>query len=162
VWTGGKVCLGPTTGWGLEFLVTFGLACGIYLGGGSAWGARVSGGAVGVRAHPHWRQWHELHALVRDGVGFAKGRKGAREEKLYVDTTGGEQSPKGKGSKKEKKAKRTKGSGRRGATQESAGEASAAAAAVGLPAVAAAAAATAAPATSVASGGGGRWVHVPT
>lgn len=168
VWTGGRECLGPTPlWWGDRLIAVFAMMAGIYIGVGTVWGARVSGvsGRAAVRAHPHWRQWEEVAALVEDGVAFARGRRragggvgGEQRERLYVEAPGGDVSPRGsKQGKKEKKAKRAKGDGGNEAKKERSSSASP------RPAAAEAApAAPAAPATSVASGGGGRWVHIPT
>ena len=58
--------------WGLSFLVWAGLCCALYVGGGSVFGARASGRAPNLRAHPHHTQWVDVAGLVSDGVAFAR------------------------------------------------------------------------------------------
>jgi hypothetical protein len=63
-------------GLGAQFcMALFGVAS-MYLVGGIAYGVRVQGKPCALpAAHPHAEQWRELHALVMDGVAFARGRR---------------------------------------------------------------------------------------
>jgi hypothetical protein len=58
--------------WGFSFLVSSGLCVALYVGGGSVFGARTSGRAPGLRAHPHHSNWIDAAGLVSDGVAFAR------------------------------------------------------------------------------------------
>lgn len=58
--------------WGITFLVWMGLCCAVYFGGGSVFAARTSGGALNLRAHPHYSHWIDLVGLVSDGVAWSR------------------------------------------------------------------------------------------
>lgn len=178
-WSGGQTCLGPAPSrWGAEFVLVFGLVACVYVGGGSAWGARVSGDAVHVRAHPHYSRWEAVHALCIDGVGFARGQRassrqtlaGHREESRYHEAPSGaarDASRSHKSRRSEKKAKKEKPSADDGKTAprdaaDNTAPAAAADAAGAAGGGGGGGAAGRSGAPSVASGGGGRWVHIPT
>ena len=63
--------------WGWTFLLLVALLTPAYVGGGVYLGGRV-GGAKGLRAHPHFARWAELHALFHDGVSMARSGGGRR------------------------------------------------------------------------------------
>ena len=142
-------------------------------------GRRAGAGAAGIlSAHPHFRRWTELYALVCDGLAYATGaanvgttkrRDGAAiapsgvglgcDSSLLLPTTSSlPQSPSSgarstrdhkKKSKKNKKAEK-KASGSRADSRAAQRQAAAAAAMAAEP-----------PNTkNTAAGGGGRWVHV--
>eukprot|EP01051_Picozoa_sp_SAG22_P026048 SAG22_NODE_8021_length_690_cov_0.961083_1_plen_187_part_00 len=58
--------------WGFSFLVSSGLCFCLYVGGGSVFGARTSGRAPSLRAHPHHSHWVVAAGLVSDGAAFAR------------------------------------------------------------------------------------------
>ena len=176
-WT--RECLCTCSAWGVPLLLTFGL-CGIaYVGLGILYG-RTRGhtrASMSVRAHPHWNQWKEVYSLARDGMRFARGGGRARAQRAGytpVPRAPAEREGSSSGSRKErgpggdaKKAKRAKQDRKEGGKERTdaprpepqsghspdascAGSSSAGSGSTG-------------PATgkSAASGGGGRWVHVP-
>jgi hypothetical protein len=175
--------------WGWSFLFVVAPCIGLYLGGGWALNHR-SRGLDGLDALPHIEQWREVAGLAKDGVRFAQARAGGRRGYVPVNSTataeqqsrasantgdggrekarerGGTSStreaksskrPKeekqGSSSKKVSSSKKASRSGSKGSDVEAA--ATSVAPTEPAPPTADAVASTA-------SGGGGRWVHVPT
>ena len=144
-------------GWGWSFLAVCALAGGAYAGLGVA--------RTGKAALPHPEFWQEAHALVLDGVAFARGggEKGVTYSAVPDAVRASERQPPpkkkggGEGSSKERRAK----SGTENAARERKTERPAKAPKKSKAETAAAAAAAAA-AASTASGGGGRWVLLPS
>jgi hypothetical protein len=162
-----------------------GIALGQHRGGSS-------GGVRGVKAHPHYANLVALGGLVQDGIAFtraggtrpqkqprgvggrrddgsaalldveaggSRGGGGRKSEKS--SSSGKERKESSKKSTKEKKQKAR--SGGSGGTSSKGGDSTLPAPPASVAAAPAAPApATAAWAGSTASGGGGRWVHVPT
>ena len=64
-----KPCVAPCSlgGWGMPFLLLFGAATALYLGGGTYYAVKVEGKerSAGLLAlHPHREQWASLQSLV--------------------------------------------------------------------------------------------------
>ena len=137
-------------------MMVFGLAAALYFGGGTAYRQRM-GGAKGWDVLPHAELWWELRALVSDGVAFSQARasgsgggggggglrklpdagSAAKKERLLESEL---DSPnKEKREKREKKQKKEEPRQPDDMTP----------AALGGP-------------KTTSSGGGGKWVHVPT
>jgi hypothetical protein len=131
------------------------LAAALYFGGGTAY-RRLTRGAKGWDALPHAGLWRELWALVSDGVAFSRARasggdgglrkcqdvgSATKKERLLEPDV--DSSKRGKREKREKREKRK----RKEAPWQP--EDSAPAALEGVP-------------KTTPSGGGGKWVHVPT
>lgn len=160
--------VGGSAGWGAELLLTVGLAVVAYVGGGVVLGGGDGGG---LRKHPHHQWWGQVAMLVADGVATVRGGgrsshhqqqpPGARPER-GVPVPAGEGSPDGR-AKKSKRHKEKRGK------QKSGRQADAVAPLLPVlapppppPPPAEASRANAAREPGTASGGGGRWVHVPT
>ena len=167
---------GPAS-WGLEFLLLLLFGGGAYLGFGVMYARKVLGqkSAAGqssnntlglLSVHPHASRWAEIAVLVKDGVAYSRGSRNAvggqrgsvggpeehphaqeRHKKSRRGTPAKDQSTKSttKRPKKEKERSESEGLGEPLRPQTGT-----AAEAVGVTPVA----------HSVASGGGGRWVHV--
>ena len=68
----GNDCTGD---WGWSFVAMALVGAGLYVGGGVGYARKTGGGAgAGLAAHPHYRMWQSVHAMVMDGIAFAKGR----------------------------------------------------------------------------------------
>ena len=163
--------------WGWVFFVLLTLGGGSYVAVGVAYAQRVQGRrATGggsqalLRLHPHFGKWAEVLALAEDGVAYTSGRRATRTprpeqrgdkvEKTKQAHSEEKKEKKERGSssaeKKEKK-ERSKKSEKAGAKQPLLE-----AAAAPSPAAPASSNPTAGGPKVTASGGGGRWVHVPT
>lgn len=166
-------------GWGWSFLAMCALASGAYAGLGVA--------RTGTASLPHPQLWKEAQALVLDGVAFAKGggARGAREGYSALpdaerQSSSGRRPKKmksgGEGGTKKNHAERSTDTTEHAATghkqkkgrsakasKQPRKEPAAPASAVATVTAEAVTAEAVGPAstTSVASGGGGRWVHLP-
>eukprot|EP01046_Picozoa_sp_COSAG06_P045341 COSAG06_NODE_6253_length_3012_cov_3.331617_4_plen_233_part_00 len=171
------------TSWG--FVLVLALSSAAYVGGGVGFAVKRLGAPPALSSHPHYRQWQEVGGLVADGAqltqakltgrpmpkqsrGGSGGGAGAGSYSPLSDAEsggGGSPSSKDKKKKKEKKEKKEskKGRGDRvsdGSPRSDTGAADAPVAAAAAPASAGGGGDAGVKAT--ASGGGGRWVHVPT
>ena len=155
--------------WGAPFTLLAALALALYVGGGVLFASRTKGRPMQPQSHPHWDSWQELRALVFDGMDFAKVRAGGgasargragrggggktasavepKKEKKAAQKHGASK-PNEKKEKKERKAKERDSPLLEGADE-------------GVPEAAAAAAAPSGP-KATPSGGGGKWVHMPS
>jgi hypothetical protein len=144
-----------------------------YLGAGVVYGGRTGGGA-GLAAHPHHEHFVAVQGLVADGLAFARGSKrgggGGYSAVPSVprssSSRGGGTTSESRGSGKSPKGKRSRSEGGKGSKRRS-GEKeerkiSTSNAKDASPSAPAQELAAADAAASTASGGGGRWVHVPT
>jgi len=175
-WCGGGCAMSVrevVCSWGSPFLILFALGLCGYVGGGVAWARKTKGLPMALGSHPHHDGlWVEVRGLCMDGVEFAQSQSGVRIVSVgqgrprkgggdgggsygAVDAGGGSPGGKRRKEKKEKKKERKEGKGDREGKHE--GKNSRAEETVG-----AAAPEAGARGVSTASGGGGRWVHVPT
>ena len=155
-----------------------------YVGGGVAFAVKAKGKPLALRSHAHWPAWLELHGLVRDGFEFARGGAGKRRghgngggrrrtasgEGLLAGSKSSESghgsskansppsksSNKGKSKSKSKSAVKDAAGAGSSSPQPPASAHGSGAAGDSLPS------AQGSPSRDTASGGGGRWVHVPT
>ena len=158
--------------WGIQFLLCLVAGSAAYVGGGAAYGKRHGGGSGGrlIEAHPHFARWKEVEALAMDGLAYSRARMGGgggrgagyrRVSSAEVRKEGGAQPERKKEKQRKEKTPREKReSGKKDKKKEGKREERAEAKAP-APAPAAAASPAAATVASTASGGGGRWVHVP-
>jgi hypothetical protein len=154
--------------WGSSFLLLCALGSAVYVGGGSAYGARAGGGgALALQSHPHYRRWGELRGLCEDGLRFVRAGgsrppRAPRQGGGYVaaPAAGGSDDAEPRGDRKDKrnKEKRTSSSGGKKGKERGGGEEVAAP----VVATASAPAVVAVASEGTASAGGGRWVHMPT
>ena len=141
--------------------------------------------AARLKSHPHWSHWLELRALVEDGVAFTRGRQRAASKHaptaprspvsqhhspLTSQLPRGEerrdstQKKQGRSSDKrrsEKKGSEKTGSSGRGSSSRKAEQGAQPLLAAPDDPVAAAPGGAGVGPKATASGGGGRWVHVP-
>jgi hypothetical protein len=172
-------CASSDAGWMLVGVLLGGSS--LYFVLGTLFNMQSRGKPAGLQALPHLEYWQSLGGLVQDGVGFAgsrlqgrRGGGGARRSayssvKSEATKSGGGRE---KGSKKEKKEKekekekekakdrkKDKSEKKKEATQQHKEEPQRGVAAAAGPAPDQQ---TAGGPRQTASGGGGRWVHVPT
>jgi hypothetical protein len=173
------VCLQFGSNWGWHMLGALCLLGSLYAVGGVAVARRVGAKELGIRAHPHARQWQELGAICSDGLAFARNKcraPSATEQLLpkrrdYRDDSA---QPAGRTSKRTQRAKKASKSSQKMVGQGSTSSGSSAHCHNGSkqghevesppapgPEIAGAASGGAAGLGSSAAGGGGRWVHVP-
>jgi hypothetical protein len=76
---GQTVYCASVSNWGRGFLLFAALLGAAYVGGGVALGAKQGAGQTGLKGHPHFRKWVELHGIVQDGVAFARGGKNRQQ-----------------------------------------------------------------------------------
>lgn len=161
--------------WGQGFLMFAAVLGSAYVGGGVVLGSKQGAGQAGLKGHPHFKKWVELHAMVQDGVAFARGGKNrqprgcgpaeqiGKEAPLLTTSTehdGRRRSEKSKTNGKSKSSSKSKSTSSAPIQPQSEGDADRQRTVT--PAVGAVAA-PAAPSASkkTAAGDGGRWVHVP-
>ena len=168
-------CLCTCSAWGVPLLLTFGL-CGIaYVGLGILYGrTRHTRVSMSVRAHPHWSKWQEVYSLARDGMSFVRDGGKARAQRAgYTPvprapperegSSSGSKTERGPGGDaKAKRAKQDKKEERkerpdapRPPSKPGHNPEDSCASPSGSAGIEPAAG------KSVASGGGGRWVHIP-
>ena len=150
---------------GSQLVVAVCACSAIYLVGGVAYNVKAKGMKPSAEALPNREFWFGVAALARDGVAFARGG-GARQPRQsrggYHAAPEQEESPK-HGKKRSKGRERKEGkegkeSGHSSSSRKPKSDRGSPSAAPPEPA----AEPGPAPAPSTASGGGGRWVHVPT
>ena len=169
---------GSRTSWGFVLVLLFAMAG--YTAGGVGLAVKRSGAPLALTSHPHHHRWREFVGLVMDGVELtrakATGKSAPRSSaavrggyKAVADPGGGNPGQKAsskqseKTEKKEKKAeKKGKKAQRGGDGGEGSPDAARAPTSAAPAAAPAAVGATAGGPKATSSGGGGRWVHVPT
>lgn len=159
--------------WGWTFLALLAVGCGSYAGAGVVYAQRVQGRkATGggnqalLRLHPHFGKWAEVFALMEDGVAYVSGRRATRTgppESLLDETQKTSQGHGLSGQKKEKKEKKEKRDKKeRGKRPEKVESKQVLLDTAGSSPTPASTDCNAGRPKATASGGGGRWVHVPT
>ena len=162
--------------WGLPFLTVVLLAAMCYIVGGVLYNSKRNGAKIGVEALPHRAFWSEVLSLVRDGVAFAKTPQRRTNYSAIRKTPpiaevavggGARGGGRSDASVERKKDKRDKGDSSGKKSSSGANKAQSAQRKERIepndPGQAALPSPTGEPGQkSAASGGGGRWVHVPT
>ena len=178
----GKPVLAPPQmdiGW--TFLGVVALCTAAYLGGGIALAkspnaapTRSSSWLSMMRLHPHYARWIEAQGLVADGLAFARGTASNSERwKNNIVQTGGQRAGKGYGAvvanddeaheehQRNKRSMSSKHKKKITTQQVGVGKAAASSRKMKKKEKDAAQAALLPAVSGTASGGGGRWVHVP-
>eukprot|EP01052_Picozoa_sp_SAG31_P040328 SAG31_NODE_5813_length_2312_cov_2.499322_1_plen_355_part_00 len=165
---------------GIDFDIVVLVGAAAYLLGGVAWGMHVRKMKAGLAAHPHYSQMSEIRGLVKDGLQFTqrrlKGSKGSGSGMVKTSAASArladEAEMRGTRSKKKSKKdgqharqinesdadeKRETKEKKKNKDNKASGDAS-----VQEPLVSGSATVAKGTARSTPSGGGGKWVHVPT